>query len=63
MPRHPLFVESDRVAYLDVYMINVEEYVFPMGDAYRHVKAYEWELRMVPPARAQVRPPRACAWS
>jgi glycosyltransferase involved in cell wall biosynthesis len=48
MPRHPLFVESDRVAYLDVYMINVEEYVFPMGDAYRFVKAYEWEMRMVP---------------
>ncbi len=49
MPRHPLFVENDRVAYLDVYMINVEDYVFPMGHAYRHVKAYEWELRMVPP--------------
>lgn len=48
MPRHPLFVESNRVAYLDVYMINVEEYVFPMGDDYRFVKAYEWELRMVP---------------
>ena len=48
MPRHPLFVESDRVAYLDVYMINIEEYVFPMGDDYRHVKAYEWEMRMVP---------------
>ena len=48
MPRHPLFVESERVAYLDIYMINVEEYVFPMGDDYRHVKAYEWEMRMVP---------------
>ena len=52
MPRHPLFVESDRVAYLDTYMLNVEEYIFPMGDDYRHVKAYEWELRMVP-ARAR----------
>ncbi len=48
MPRHPLFVESDRVAYLDVHMVNVEEYVFPMGEEYRHVKAYEWELRLVP---------------
>jgi len=57
MPRHPLFVESDRVAYLDVYMINVEEYVFPMGEAYRHVKAYEWEMRMVPKHAARMRLP------
>ncbi len=57
MPRHPLFVESDRVAYLDVYMINIEEYVFPMGEAYRHVKAYEWEMRMVPRQARRVRLP------
>jgi glycosyltransferase involved in cell wall biosynthesis len=58
MPRHPLFVESDRVAWLDVHMINVEEYVFPMGDEYRHVKAYEWEMRMVPPRARKVRLPQ-----
>ena len=57
MPRHPLFVESDRVAWLDVHMINVEEYVFPMGEAYRHVKAYEWEMRMVPRHAARMRLP------
>lgn len=57
MPRHPLFVESDRVAYLDVYMINIEEYVFPMGEDYRHVKAYEWELRMVPRKARRMRLP------
>lgn len=57
MPRHPLFVESDRVAYLDVHMVNVEEYVFPMGEAYRHVKAYEWEMRMVPPHAQRMRLP------
>jgi len=58
MPRHPLFVESDRVAWLDVYMINVEEYIFPMGEQYRHVKAYEWELRMVPPEASRLRLPQ-----
>ena len=57
MPRHPLFVESDRVAYLDVWMINIEEYVFPMGEEYRHVKAYEWEMRMVPRQARRVRLP------
>jgi hypothetical protein len=57
MPRHPLFVESDRVAWLDVYMINIEEYVFPMGEDYRHVKAYEWEMRMVPRRAKKVRLP------
>lgn len=57
MPRHPLFVESDRVAYLDIYMINVEDYIFPMGDDYRHVKAYEWEMRMVPSTARRLRLP------
>jgi glycosyltransferase involved in cell wall biosynthesis len=57
MPRHPLFVESERVAYLDVHMINVEDYVFPMGEEYRHVKAYEWEMRMVPKRARRLRLP------
>lgn len=57
MPRHPLFVESSRVAYLDRYLINVEEYLFPMGEAYRHVKAFEWEMRMVPRATERLRLP------
>lgn len=58
MPRHPLLIESDRVAYLDVYMTNIEEYVFPMGGDYRHVKAYEWEMRMVPPTAQRFRLPQ-----
>lgn len=57
MPRHPLFVESDRVAWLDVHMINVEEYVFPMNEHFRHVKAYEWEMRMVPRQTPRMRLP------
>jgi glycosyltransferase involved in cell wall biosynthesis len=58
MPRHPLFVESERVAWLDNYMVNIEDYVFPMGEEYRHVKAYEWELRMVPKGTRRVRLPQ-----
>lgn len=57
MPRHPLFVESPSVAYLDRYLINVEEYLFPMGEAYRHVKAFEWEMRMVPRGTERLRLP------
>ncbi|CAN5143220.1 hypothetical protein BH18ACT9_BH18ACT9_03110 [soil metagenome] len=58
MPRHPLFVESERVAYLDAYMINIEDYVFPMGDDYRHAKAYEWEIRMIPSRARRMRLPQ-----
>ncbi len=57
MPRHPLFVESDRVAWLDVHLQNIEQYVFPMGEQYRHVKAYEWELRLVPDHAKRLRLP------
>ncbi|UYM04631.1 hypothetical protein [Solicola gregarius] len=48
MPRHPLFVESDRVAYLDVGLRNIEPWIYPMGPDYTFVKAFEWELRLFP---------------
>ena len=48
IPRNSLYVESDRVAYLDLGMPNVEAYGYPMGPAYEHVKAFEWELRAYP---------------
>ncbi len=48
VPRHSLYVESDRVAYLDLGLPNVEAYGYPMGPAYTHVKAFEWELRAYP---------------
>jgi glycosyltransferase involved in cell wall biosynthesis len=57
MPRHPLVVESDRVAYLDVHMVNIEDYLYPMGQEYRHVKAYEWEMRRVPERARRLRLP------
>lgn len=48
MPRHPLFVESDRVAYIDLGLRNIEPWVYPMGPEYTFVKAFEWELRLFP---------------
>ena len=48
VPRHSLYVESDRVAYLDLGFANGEPYGYPMGPAYVHVKAFEWELRLYP---------------
>ncbi|MDN5853909.1 MAG: hypothetical protein L0K86_13895 [Actinomycetia bacterium] len=48
MPRHPLFVESDRVAYLDVGLRNIEPWIYPMGPDYTFAKAFEWELRLFP---------------
>jgi hypothetical protein len=58
MPRHPLFVESDRVAWLDVDLINIEDYVFPMDARYQHVKAFEWEMRMIPASARRMRLPQ-----
>jgi glycosyltransferase involved in cell wall biosynthesis len=48
VPRHSLYVDDERVAYLDLGLPNVEAYGYPMGPAYTHVKAFEWELRAYP---------------
>ncbi|WP_299053500.1 hypothetical protein [uncultured Nocardioides sp.] len=48
VPRHSLYVESDRVAYLDLGLFNAEPFGYPMSPAYPHVKAFEWELRIHP---------------
>lgn len=48
MPRHPLFVADERVAYLDHGMLNVEPWISPNGPDYTFVKAFEWEMRMSP---------------
>lgn len=57
MPRHPLFVESDRVAYLDLGIRNVEPWVYPMGPDYVFEKAFEWELRLFPDSAELIRLP------
>ncbi len=43
--RHSLYIESDRVAYLDLGLRNIEPYGYPMTPDYPHVKAFEWEMR------------------
>ncbi|GAA1907193.1 hypothetical protein GCM10009737_05020 [Nocardioides lentus] len=48
VPRHSLYVESDRVAYLDLGLFNAEPFGYPMSPSYPHVKAFEWELRIHP---------------
>ncbi len=61
MPRHSLFVESDKVAYIDLGLRNIEPWVFPTGPEYTFVKAFEWELRMHPDEVKKVRLPEGLA--
>jgi hypothetical protein len=48
VPRHSLYLEDDRRAYLDTGLRNVEPWAWPNGPAYRFDKAFEWELPMWP---------------
>ena len=48
LPRHPLYVESDSVAYLDLGLHNVEHYGHPVAPEFSYVKAYEWEFLVFP---------------
>lgn len=57
IPRHPLYVESDRVAYLDRGLANIEPYILPMAPGYGHVKAFDWELQLYPDSITQLRLP------
>ena len=47
-PRHGLYIESDRLAYLDLGLRNIEEWGFPMSPDYVYTKAPEWEIRTTP---------------
>lgn len=48
LPRHPLYVESDRVAYLDLAMRNREHFGHPMLPGFTYAKAFEWEFLLYP---------------
>jgi hypothetical protein len=48
IPRHPVFVESEHVAYVDLGLTNVELYGTPNRRGFPYVKAFEWEMRMLP---------------
>jgi len=57
VPRHSLYVASDSLAYLDLGLHNAEPFGYPMGEEYKHVKAFEWELRVYPDRARGVRLP------
>lgn len=48
LPRHSLYVESPRLAHLDLGLRNAEEWGFPVGPDFVHTKAPEWEIRTTP---------------
>ncbi len=48
IPRHPLYVADEKTAYFDFEYINLEPFIFPNGPEYTYVKAFDWELRMLP---------------
>lgn len=61
LPRHPLYVESDRVAYLDLGLHNVEHYGHPMMTTHAYVKAFEWEFLHFPDGTPNYNlPPGVC---
>ena len=57
VPRHSLYIASDSLAYLDLGLRNAEPFGYPMGEDYKHVKAFEWELRVYPDRARGVRLP------
>lgn len=61
VPRHSLYVASDSLAYLDLGLHNAEPFGYPMGEEYKHVKAFEWELRLYPDRARGVRLPEGSA--
>jgi hypothetical protein len=44
VPRYPLYVADDRLAFIDVGMRNCEAWGWPNRPGYRFVKALDWEL-------------------
>ena len=48
IPRHPLSIESESVAWLDLGFKFLEPWVYPMGPEFTFVKAFEWEVREFP---------------
>jgi glycosyltransferase involved in cell wall biosynthesis len=61
IPRVPLYVESDRLAYLDTGLRNCEPWAWPNRPGHRFVKALEWELPMWDPDIGSiVLPERSC---
>ena len=63
IPRHPLYVADDRLAFLDVELRNCEPWGWPNRPEHRFVKAMEWEMPLWRPDIGGVTPPSARASS
>jgi hypothetical protein len=48
IPRVPLYVAGERLAFLDTGMKNAEPWGWPNGPSYRFFKGFEWELCPMP---------------
>jgi hypothetical protein len=61
IPRHPLYVADDRLAFLDVDLRNCEPWGWPNRPEHRFVKAMEWEMPLWKPDIGGVTlPERSC---
>jgi hypothetical protein len=61
IPRHPLYVADEHVAFLDVELRNCEPWGWPNRPEHRFVKAMEWELPLWSPDIGGVTlPERSC---
>lgn len=54
IPRHPMTVESESVAWLDLGFRFLEPWVYPMGPDFTFVKAFEWEVREFPASSERI---------
>jgi hypothetical protein len=54
IPRHPMSVESESVAWLDLGYRFLEPWVYPMGPEFTFVKAFEWEVREFPESSQRI---------
>jgi glycosyltransferase involved in cell wall biosynthesis len=57
MPRAPVYVENERVAYLDTFPGKAEPWGWRNSPAYTFKKAFDWELRLPEPGDPVVRLP------
>ena len=48
IPRHPLVVVDESLAWIDLGSRFLEPWVYPMGPEFTFVKAFEWEVREFP---------------
>jgi glycosyltransferase involved in cell wall biosynthesis len=57
IPRYPVYVESEDIAYLDADMRNREAWAWPNGPAYYFGKGAEWEIPIWPSGLPFIRLP------